>query len=457
MLRSLLASAAWLVGSVAIAQSPPPDLALTEICPACAAMDRPLVVRHAGDGSGRLFVVEQIGNIRVFTNGSYLGAPFLSFVGVANAPPGGFVSVGGVGDERGLLGLAFHPNFSQNRFLYINYNDTQGDTVVARYQVNAGDANVVDVSTRTVIVRIDQDFSNHNGGTILFGPDGYLYIGMGDGGSGNDPCNRAQSLRPSDLIPNEGTSGCPADIAFTNSGGNADSRALLGKMLRIDVNASTPASAGNELCSDNADGSANYAIPADNPYAGSTRLTGACDETLHYGIRNPWRFSFDKLTGDLFIGDVGQSAQEEISFRAAGPILNPINFGWDCREGTGSAGGTCRMGDTLTGPILAYGRSMGFSITGGYRIRGPIPGLNSLYVYGDYGSRRIWFASETSPGVFGPQPTTGNSWGLAPSGIASFGEDEDGRIYLALFNGRVYRMSSATELPAVLFADGFEQ
>lgn len=419
-------------------------------------MDRPLIVRHAGDGSGRLFVVEQIGNIRVFSNGTYLATPFLTFLGAGNAPPGGFVSVGGTGDERGLLGLAFHPNFAQNRYLYINYNDTPGDTVVARYQTSASNPNVVDVSTRTVILRVDQDFSNHNGGNILFGPDGYLYIGMGDGGSGNDPCNRAQSLTPSDVSANDGTSSCPADPTFVNSGGNPDSRALLGKFLRINVDATTPANAGNELCADNSDGSANYAIPADNPYLGSNRLTGACDEILHYGIRNPWRFSFDKLTGDLFIGDVGQSAQEEISYRAAGGPVEPINFGWDCREGTGSAGGTCRVGDTLTGPILSYGRTAGFSITGGYRIRGPIPGLNGLYVFADYGSRRIWFASETSPGVFGPQPTTGNNWGTAVSGVATFGEDEDGRIYLALFNGRVYRMTSATELPITLFANGFE-
>ncbi|MBK8066225.1 MAG: PQQ-dependent sugar dehydrogenase [Rhodanobacteraceae bacterium] len=455
MIRRSLTAALVLASAPAFAQTLPPDLALTDICPACTAFDRPLIVRHAGDGSGRLFVVEQIGNIRIFVNGAYLTTPFLTFVGPGNAPPGGFVAVGGTGDERGLLGLAFHPDFAQNGYLYINYNDSSGDTVVARYTVSQSNPNVVDTATRLVILRVDQDFSNHNGGNILFGPDGYLYIGMGDGGSGNDPCNRAQSLTPADLVPNEGTSGCPADSAFVNSGGNADSRTLLGKMLRLNVDTTTAAGA-NELCASNADGSANYAIPGDNPFLGTARLTGACDEVLDYGLRNPWRFSFDRETGALFIGDVGQSAQEEISYRPAGPIGAPINFGWDCREGTGSAGGTCRVGDTLTGPILAYGRSAGFAVTGGYRIRGTIPLLNGLYVYADYGSRNVWFAEETAPGTFGPQPTTANRWGQAPSGVASFGEDEDGRIYVAAFNGKIYRFTSNTELPPVLFANGFE-
>jgi hypothetical protein len=457
MIRSVVVAALMLASSTTIAQTLPPDLALTDICPACPAFDRPVIVRHAGDGSGRLFVVEQIGNIRVFSNGAYLPTPLLTFVGGGNAPPGGFVTVGGTGDERGLLGLAFHPDFAQNGHLYINYNDGSGDTVVARYTISGSNPNVVDPTTRLVILRVDQDFSNHNGGNILFGPDGYLYIGMGDGGSSNDPCNRAQSLTPADLVPNEGnSSGCPADNAFVNSGGNPDSRALLGKMLRLDVDATTPAGGGNELCADNADGSANYAIPVDNPFAGVARVAGACDEILDYGLRNPWRFSFDRVTGELFMGDVGQNAQEEVSYRPAGPVGSPINFGWDCREGTIAAGGTCRAGDTLTGPILAYGRSIGFAVTGGYRIRGPIPLLNGLYVYADYGSRNVWFAEQTGPGTFAPQPTNANRWAQAASGVASFGEDEDGRIYIAAFNGKVYRFTSATELPALLFQNGFE-
>ncbi len=454
MIRALSVFATLLWATVAAAQTPPPDLALTDICPSCGVLNRPLIARHAGDGSGRLFVVEQIGNIRVFVNGAYLPTPFLTFVG--NPPPGGFVALGGTGDERGLLGLAFHPNFRQNGFLYINYNDAASDTVVARYRVSQSDPNQVDLSTRLVILRVDQDFSNHNGGNILFGPDGYLYIGMGDGGSGNDPCNRAQSLTPADLLPNEPTSGCPADSAFTSTGGNPDSRALLGKMLRLNVDVTTSASASNELCADNADGSASYSIPADNPFIGSARVVGACDEILDYGLRNPWRFSFDRLTGDLIIGDVGQNAQEEVSFRPAGPIGAPINFGWDCREGPVAAGGTCRAGDVLTGPVLAYGRSLGFSISGGYRFRGLIPDLNGLYVYADYVTQRIWFAAQTGPNTFTPQPSAANQWGTAPGSVASFGEDEDGRVYLLSFNGRVYRFTSATELPAAIFGDGFE-
>ncbi len=453
MLRSTVLLAALCASIPTFAQTPPGDLALTDICPSCGALNSPLAVRHAGDGSGRLFIGEQNGSVRVFQGGTYLATPFLTFIGTSNVPPGGFTS----GGERGLLGIAFHPNFATNRFFFVNYTDGQGDTVVARYQTQAANPNAIDTSTRTVIIRVDQDFANHNGGNILFGPDGFLYIGMGDGGSGNDPCNRAQSLTPADLVPNESTTSCPVDTPFTASGGNADSRALLGKMLRLNVDATTPASLPNELCADNGDGSANYAIPTSNPFAGAAGVSGACDEVLDYGLRNPWRFSFDRVTGDLFIGDVGQNAVEEVSFRAAGPVTGAINFGWDCREGLGMPGGVCRPGDVLTPPILSYPQSgIGQSITGGYRYRGAIPGLVGIYMFADYVSRRIWFVTETSPGVWGPQPTGSNHWALAASNVLTFGESQDGALYVGAANGRVYRFTSATELTDLIMANGFE-
>lgn len=429
------------------AQSVPADLAFSDICPTCPAFTTPLGIQQA-DGLPLYFVHEQGGRIAIFDAAARTISTLLNFGSGGTAPPGGFVS----GGEQGLLGLAFHPQFAANRFMFVSYSDGSGDTMVARYTLGGAAAPTVDLASRRVILRIDQDFSNHNGGHIAFGPDGYLYIGTGDGGSSNDPCNRAQSITPGDLLL---TGSCTVDTGFVNSGGNPNSLALLGSMLRIDIDGETPAGS-NELCASSTGGSANYAIPADNPFAGSSGVVGACDEILDFGLRNPWRFSFDSLTGDLVIGDVGQGAREEVSLRSFGAIGGAINFGWDCREGFIAASGTCRPGSTPIDPILDYGRTAGSSITGGFVYRGPIRGMGGVYFFADFNSRRVWTATETSPGVYGPQPTSTNQWALAPSNVSSFGEDARGDVYVVGYsNGRIYRLTSVSQGP-VVFVNGFE-
>src|SRR5690606_10378188 len=232
----------------------------------------------------------------------------------------------------------------------VHYTSSAGDATVVRYTVSAANANVADPASATVIVRIDQDTAFHKGGDLQFGADGYLYVSLGDGAGGNsyDGCNRAQTLGPAGLAANDGNhADCPADAAFTGSGGNPDSRALLGKILRIDVAASTAAGA-NESCGSNIDGSANYAIPPGNPFAGDD---GNCDETWAYGLRNPYRIGIDRANGDLYIGDVGEGAMEEIDLAASG--IGGLNFGWDRCEGTQPTPGNGSCSGYVA-PILAY-------------------------------------------------------------------------------------------------------
>lgn len=448
---TLILPLAAFCGSAALAQTLPPDLTLTDVCPGCASFSNPMGFQQA-EGLDLFFVHERGGAVKVLDADAQSISTILNFGSGGTAPPGGFHIPGSSGDERGLLGMAFHPLFMSNRFMYLSYSDGNDDTMIVRYTLTTDSPPQVDLPSRRVILRADQDFSNHNGGHIAFGPDGYFYIGLGDGGSGNDPCNRGQSITPGEL---DGTGSCAADASFTGSGGNADSRALLGSVLRIDVDADTPAGS-NQLCAANADGSANYAIPTDNPYAGNAGVANACDEILHWGIRNPWRFSFDSETGDLYIGDVGQSAREEVSFRSFATLTTAANFGWSCREGFIAAGGTCRTGSTPVDPILDYNRTAGFSITGGYVYRGPIAQMRGVYFYADFGFSRIWTATQTSPGVFGPQPNSGNAWTTAPSNVSSFGEDAAGNLYVVGFgNGRIYQLTSASSGDD-LFEDGFE-
>jgi len=372
-------------------------------------------VRHAGDNSGRLFVITQTGYIRIIdSQGNLLATPFLDINDKVNSS----------GNEQGLLGLAFHPNYSQNGLFYVNYTKSgsnSGDTIIERYQVSA-DSNVADDTSGTVIMRVIQDFSNHNGGNIAFGPDGYLYIGMGDGGSAGDPNSRAQDLN-----------------------------AALGKMLRIDIDndnaPSHPAPVSNEsVCPQ--DGS-NYAIPNDNPF---TQTAGACPEIWAYGLRNPWRWSFDKTTGDLFIGDVGQSAWEEINFQAANDT-GGLNYGWKCREGFHAYNG-CSDSPTYTPPILekSHGSSR-CSITGGYRYRGPVTSIQGVYIYGDYCSGQIWFAT------FDGLNWNEDEWSI-PGGISfsfaltSFGEDQAGHVYVVKRSGEIYRITG--DVVDLIFENGFE-
>ena len=406
-----------------------------------------LAIRHAGDGSGRIFLATQGGQIRVVdADGTLRVTPFLNIGSGGTAPPLNLSNSG----ERGLLGLAFHPQFATNRQFYVNYTDGSGNTVVAEYKASIANPNVADASSGRVILRVYQPYSNHNGGDIHFGPDGYLYIGMGDGGSGNDPCNAGQTLVPS------GISTCAASGTFTGTPpagvpkGNADSPALLGKMLRIDVD-STSTPAGADLCG--ADASLRtYGIPVDNPFAGDTGSNAsACDEIYHYGLRNPWRFSFDRDNHDLIIGDVGQSDWEEMDLVPGS--AKGLNFGWKVCEGFHARGSTSTL-CTLAGrtdPILTYGRSVGISITGGYRYRGPYSGLDGVLFFADYGMGGKVFAATENAGTWAMAKTWANMG--APTG---FGEDEAGHLYVTNMSSGVVRRIVGPMAPMELFEDGFE-
>jgi len=359
--------------------------------PVATDLVRPVLVVDPGDGSGRLFLVQQTGQILVRDSTGVLATPFLDI--------GSQVSCCG---EQGLLGLAFHPNYASNGLFYVDYTDVAGDTVVAEYQVSAGDPDIADPASARVLLTVAQPYANHNGGNLAFGPDGYLYIGFGDGGSGGDPLGNGQNLET-----------------------------LLGSILRIDVDAADP---GLE-----------YAIPADNPFAGNPT---ARHEIWAWGLRNPWRFSFDRATGDLFIGDVGQSAVEEIDFQdAASP--GGENYGWSIMEGSTCYGGGVDCNDgSLVLPILEYGHDVGSAVTGGYRYRGSSqPRLRGMYLYADYGSGLVW----------GTVPRCDAQWQSevladTPYAISTFGEGADGELYLtdyAATGGTVYHVTVAAGGPAL--------
>ena len=343
-----------------------------------SGLSNPVGITNAGDGSGRLFIVLQGGRFVIFDGMQVLSSPFLDISSL--------VSFGG---ERGLLGLAFHPDYADNGFFYVNYTNTAGETVIARYSVS-GDPNLADPASAKILLTASQPFANHNGGQLQFGPDGYLYIGLGDGGSGGDPGNRAQDL----LL-------------------------LLGKILRIDVDNGAP-----------------YEIPSDNPFVGNS---DALDEIWAWGLRNPWRFSFDRLTGDMFIGDVGQNSWEEVDFQPASSTGGE-NYGWRLMEGDSCYNPATNCNDsTLTLPILVYDHTVGCSVTGGYRYRGSKnPDLYGLYLYGDYCTGLIWGAQEDGLGGW-------NTTVLLDTNflISTFGEDESGEIYfahLSATDGAVYQV-----------------
>jgi glucose/arabinose dehydrogenase len=341
---------------------------------------RPVDLQHPGDGTDRLFVVEQAGVIRVFDNnaGATVAPIFLDIRSRVNDS----------GNEEGLLGLAFHPDYKNNGFFYVNYTaNPPRRTVIARYRVTSN-PNQADPNSELIVLQFDQPFSNHNGGQLAFGPDGYLYIATGDGGSGGDPNNNGQSLQT-----------------------------LLGKILRLDVN--------------NPSGGRNYGIPFDNPFVG----TGNREEIFAYGLRNPWRFSFDPVTKWLWAGDVGQNRLEEIDIIEKGK-----NYGWRIMEGNlcfnPSSG--CNM-TGLVKPIWEYGRSLGISVTGGHVYRGSsVPALVGAYIYGDFGSGRIW--ALRYDGVNPPANTELMDTNL---GISSFGVDKNFELYICAFDSRIYRFRPA--------------
>lgn len=421
MLRTLLAG--LLLAGSATAQTIPADLRLTSL--GLTGLSQPLSIRHAGDGSNRLFIVEKTGSIRVLVNGVLQPTPFLTIPVTTTS-------------ESGLLGLAFHPDFRNNGRFYVAYTRPSGwpggflgstaDQAIAEFQVSAGNPNVADPATRREIIAVPDLASNHNGGDIHFGPDGFLYWAMGDGGPQNDPNQFAQRLG-----------------RFTVS---SREYYLLGKILRIDIDNNTPNPPANQCAARGQ--AANYAVPATNPFVNNP---DACAEIWHYGLRNPWRFSFDRQNGRMWIGDVGQNAFEEISRIEAG--VAGANLGWRCREGfnTNNTTGLCVGITGLTDPVADYGRTIGQSITGGYMYRGPITPLRGIYIYADYLSQRIFMHRPGDDGTRTPFEWTRNANGS----WVSFGEDEIGNLYIVdIGGGQIHRFDSPSTPSDQVFVNGFE-
>jgi glucose/arabinose dehydrogenase len=327
----------------------------------------------------RLFIVEQPGRIRIVENGQLLPTPFLDIAAKVSS-----------GGERGLLSVAFHPRYAQNGFLYVNYTDRAGDTRIERYRVSAN-RNVADPASASLVLHVRQPYGNHNGGLVAFGPDGMLYIGMGDGGGGGDPEEAGQ-----------------------------DPLQLLGKLLRIDVDAAQP-----------------YGMPAGNPYAGRS---GGRGEIWALGMRNPWRFSFDRTANLLYVADVGQNRLEEVNVVPAGQA--GVNYGWDVMEASDCfepSSGCPRAGLTL--PVLEYTHDDGCSITGGFVYRGQaIPGLQGHYLYADYCEGWVRSFRHADGQALDkrsyPLPDIGN--------ISSFGEDSQRELYVISHRGTVHRIAPAT-------------
>jgi glucose/arabinose dehydrogenase len=355
------------------AAADPPTLALgTPV----GGFTSPVGITNANDGSGRVFVVEQGGRIRVIKNGAALTTPFLDI--------SARISSGG---ERGLLGLAFAPDYARRGHFYVDYTNPAGNTVISRFRRSASNPDAADPASEQVVITIAQPFANHNGGQLAFGRDGYLYVGMGDGGSGGDPGNRAQN---------------PAE--------------LLGKILRIDVETGRPYT---------------YTVPASNPYVVRPGFRG---EIWALGVRNPWRFSFDRLTADLFIADVGQGSFEEIDFQPV-PSLGGQNYGWRIMEGTHCFNPNPCDQTGLTLPVVEYDHSAGnCSVTGGYVYRAAtFPRMQGFYFYGDFCSGRIWGLRRQSQAWV-------NTLLLDTSiQISAFGEDEAGNLYAASYGtGQIF-------------------
>jgi len=354
---------------------PPPPTLQVELVPVASGFSNPLDIQQPNDGSGRLFIVEQGGRIKFIQNGNVPGTPYLDVSSL-------IVSVG----EEGLLGLAFHPNFSQNGCLYVNYTTTPLSgtlqTVIAEYRATPASANTVSTATEQRLITLDQPFSNHNGGGLAFGPDGDLYIGLGDGGGAGDP-----------------------------NGNGQNKNTLLGKLLRIQVNCN-----------------GTYTIPADNPFVGQSNVR---TEIWAYGLRNPFRFSFDKSDGRLFAGDVGQDRFEEVDIVNRGD-----NLGWNIMEGDQCF--SPMTGCNMTGlklPIFTYDHSqLDETVIGGYVYHGTnISALAGNYVFGDFISGRIWSLAQNGQGQW-VRTFLLNSAG---NDLASFGQDTNGELYIARYSSGV--------------------
>jgi len=354
-----------------------PDLALYAWRMAVRGLDSPVDIQFPPDGTQRMFVVEQPGRIRILSNGEAAAEVFLDITDRVESR----------GNEQGLLGLAFHPQFATNGRLFVNYTDRSHHDVIASFGTSL--SGLGDPASESILISVDDPYPNHNGGVLAFGPDGYLYAGLGDGGSGGDPLGNGQN---------------------TNS--------LLGKILRVNVDAGHP-----------------YAIPADNPFASG----GGRPEVWAYGLRNPWRLSFDSATGDLFVGDVGQGTWEEIDVLPYG-AAGGLNFGWNYREGAHSFSGSPPAGSPLMDPVAEYSHAEGgCSLTGGYVYRGAMREWDGIYLYGDYCSGKIW-------GLLAADAVRAAS--LLPSkllfetqaNITTFGQDRGGELYFADRSGSVYQL-----------------
>lgn len=363
------------------------NISQIEIVPAFPnlSFSNPVFLTHGGDGDNRIFVVEQPGRIRVFPNDPQVGnaSVFLNIEARVNDS----------GGEMGLLGLAFHPNFANNGFFYVNYTTGSGSqrrTVISRFSTSASNSNLGDQNSELILIEFSQPFTNHNAGMVAFGPDGFFYIATGDGGGGGDPFDNGQ-----------------------------DRTNFLGKILRIDV--------------DNPQGELNYGIPSDNPFAGN--LKNFREEIWAYGLRNPWRFSFDFPTAQLWAGDVGQGRLEEVDLIEKGG-----NYGWRIMEGSDCFNpANCNPGG-LAQPIVEYNHNFGCSITGGYVYRGSFrPELTGAYIYGDFCSGRIWLLRYENEQVVADTLLIDTSLS-----ISSFGVDENSELYaLHYSNGTIHRFTES--------------
>lgn len=402
-----LVAAFGALASLLFAASASATITTIETTRVATGLSNPLYATSPNGDSARLFIVEQhSGNIKVFdrVNGLTMSTPFLNVGNVSQ------------GFEQGLLGLAFHPDYNNNGLLYVNLTNTEGNTVVREYRVANPASNQATILSQRTIISYDQPFGNHNGGWIGFGPDDYLYISSGDGGSGNDPNNNAQ-----DITDNK-----------------------LGKILRIDVNSDAFPGDANR----------NYAVPTNNPFFGQT----GDDEIWAYGVRNPWRASFDRATGDFWFGDVGQNAIEEINFQPAGSPGGE-NYGWRIFEGSrqnigAGVAGTVFDGSDKVFPVFEYDHGQGSSVTGGYVYRGPIQALQGKYFFADFGSGSIWTAEPDGRGGFDVNDVT--SLFTTDAGrignVASFAEDGDGNLYIVdIFGGELFQITAVPlPLPIVL-------
>ena len=368
----LLAATACGSGSTDPGDPPPGGNVSLAVVEVVSGLTAPLYLTSP-PGDDRLFVVEQTGRIVIVENGQLLATPFLDLTAQVQS-----------GGERGLLGMAFHPGYATNGRFFVSYTDGTGTSRVERYTVSA-DPGVADPGSAVAVLSVDQPFANHNGGQITFGPDGMLYFALGDGGSGGDPLGSGQ-----------------------------DTGTLLGSILRLDV-----------------DGGAPYAVPADNPFVGEA----GADEIWAYGLRNPWRFSFDRVAGRIYIADVGQNQWEEVSVAPAD--AGGLNYGWNVMEGSSCYNAASCDTSGLTLPALEYDHGQGCSITGGYVYRGDaIPEIRGHYFYSDFCTGFLRSFVWDGNGV-----TEETSWSVGSLGpVLSFGEDAAGELYILSGTGRVLRI-----------------